>query len=148
MTTRIGSQGPTPQVATTTTTARLTPTPARPFQNVLHASARLVVSSAESAVRAMPGGAVLAAAVRPSPARVTATTSPEGSTTASDDPAGVVSANSDAGLTSALDSMADQNLYYLQLQQQISAENREYTTLSNVLKTRHDTMKNAIGNLR
>jgi len=40
------------------------------------------------------------------------------------------------------------NLYYLQLQEQISAENRSYTTMSNVLKARHDTVKNAIGNIR
>jgi len=43
---------------------------------------------------------------------------------------------------------SDQNLYYLRLQQQISAESREYTALSNVLKARHDTVKNAIGNIR
>lgn len=40
------------------------------------------------------------------------------------------------------------NLYYLELQEQISAENRAYTTLSNVMKARHDTVKNAIGNIR
>lgn len=40
------------------------------------------------------------------------------------------------------------NLYYLQLQEQISAENRQYSALSNVLKARHDTVKNAIGNIR
>lgn len=40
------------------------------------------------------------------------------------------------------------NLYYLQLQEQISSENRSYSALSNVLKARHDTVKNAIGNIR
>ena len=40
------------------------------------------------------------------------------------------------------------NMYYLQLQEQISAESRSYTTLSNVLKAKHDTVKNAIGNIR
>ena len=43
---------------------------------------------------------------------------------------------------------ADMNLYYLQLQEQISAESRAYSTMSNVLKARHDTVKNAIGNIR
>jgi hypothetical protein len=42
----------------------------------------------------------------------------------------------------------EQNMYYLKLQQEISAESREYTALSNVLKARHDMVKNAIGNLR
>jgi hypothetical protein len=40
------------------------------------------------------------------------------------------------------------NLYYLQLQEQLSAENRSFSAMSNVLKTRHDTVKNAIGNIR
>lgn len=40
------------------------------------------------------------------------------------------------------------NLQYLSLQQQMQHENRRYTTLSNVMKTRHDTAKNAINNLR
>ena len=43
---------------------------------------------------------------------------------------------------------ADQNLHYLQLQERISAESRAYSTLSNILKARHDTIKNAIGNIR
>jgi hypothetical protein len=47
-----------------------------------------------------------------------------------------------------LSSEGDQALYYLQLQQRISAESRAYTALSNVLKARHDTVKNAIGNIR
>lgn len=40
------------------------------------------------------------------------------------------------------------NLYYLQLQEEIAAENRSYSAMSNVLKARHDTVKNAIGNIR
>jgi len=43
---------------------------------------------------------------------------------------------------------ADQNMYYLKLQEQMSAESRSYSAISNVLKARHDTMKNAIGNIR
>ena len=43
---------------------------------------------------------------------------------------------------------ADQNMYYLQLQEQMSQESRNYSAISNVLKARHDTMKNAIGNIR
>jgi hypothetical protein len=40
------------------------------------------------------------------------------------------------------------NLYYLDLQERMSAENRTYSAMSNVLKARHDTVKNAIGNIR
>ncbi len=40
------------------------------------------------------------------------------------------------------------NIQYLQLQQKMQDENREFTTLSNVMKTKHDTAKNAINNIR
>jgi len=40
------------------------------------------------------------------------------------------------------------NLQYLQLQQQMQQENRQYTEVSNIMKSRHDTVKNAIGNLK
>ena len=37
---------------------------------------------------------------------------------------------------------------YLQLQSQMQRENLVFTSVSNVLKTRHDTAKNSIGNIR
>ena len=40
------------------------------------------------------------------------------------------------------------NLQYLNLQQNMQSENRQFTTLSNVMKTKHDTAKNAINNVR
>lgn len=40
------------------------------------------------------------------------------------------------------------NMQYLQLQQKMQADNREFTTLSNIMKTKHDTAKNAINNVR
>jgi hypothetical protein len=40
------------------------------------------------------------------------------------------------------------NLQYLQLQEKMQAENRQFTVLSNVMKTKHDTAKSAIGNIR
>lgn len=40
------------------------------------------------------------------------------------------------------------NLQYLTLQQHMQSENRQFTTLSNVMKTKHDTAKNAISNVR
>ncbi|MEK7703489.1 MAG: hypothetical protein AAB426_00910 [Myxococcota bacterium] len=40
------------------------------------------------------------------------------------------------------------NLQYLQLQEKMQAENRQFTVLSNVIKTKHDTAKSAIGNIR
>lgn len=40
------------------------------------------------------------------------------------------------------------NLQYLQLQSQMQHESQTYTTLSNVMKTKHDTVKNTISNIR
>jgi hypothetical protein len=44
--------------------------------------------------------------------------------------------------------MASFNLQYLQLQERMQAENRSFTTVSNVMKTKHDTAKSSISNVR
>jgi hypothetical protein len=40
------------------------------------------------------------------------------------------------------------NLQYLDLQQSMQRENRQFTLVSNIMKTKHDTAKNAINNVR
>jgi chromosome segregation ATPase len=40
------------------------------------------------------------------------------------------------------------NMQYLNLQQEMQAENRAFTALSNVMKSKHETVKNAINNIR
>ena len=40
------------------------------------------------------------------------------------------------------------NMQYLQLQTQMQNENRSYTAVSNIMKTKHDTVKNSINNVR
>jgi hypothetical protein len=40
------------------------------------------------------------------------------------------------------------NLQYLQLQSQMQNENRQYSAVSNIMKTKHDTVKNSISNIR
>ena len=40
------------------------------------------------------------------------------------------------------------NLQYLQLQEQMQHENRSYTAISNIMKTKHDTVRNSISNVR
>lgn len=40
------------------------------------------------------------------------------------------------------------NLQYLQLQQKMQSENRQFAMVSNIMKTKHDTAKNAINNVR
>ncbi len=55
-------------------------------------------------------------------------------------------------LTSATKEMQEMNqsfnLQYLQLQQNMQAENRQFTLISNIMKTKHDTAKAAIQNIR
>ena len=50
-------------------------------------------------------------------------------------------------LRESLQQAQEMNIYYLQLQEAVNAQNRQFSALSNVLKTAHDTVKNAIGNL-
>ncbi|MFL5742491.1 MAG: hypothetical protein ACJ75B_19870 [Flavisolibacter sp.] len=40
------------------------------------------------------------------------------------------------------------NLQYLQLQNQMQNENRSYTAVNNIMKRKHDTVKNSISNVR
>jgi len=40
------------------------------------------------------------------------------------------------------------NMQYLSLQQKMQADNRQFSLLSNIMKTKHDTAKNAISNVR
>jgi hypothetical protein len=40
------------------------------------------------------------------------------------------------------------NLQYLQLQQDMQAQNRQFTLISNIMKVKHDTAKAAINNVR
>ena len=40
------------------------------------------------------------------------------------------------------------NLQYLQLQNSMQNENRQFTMVSNIMKTKNDTAKNSIGNIK
>ncbi len=53
----------------------------------------------------------------------------------------------DGGIQASLVQSQQMNMYFIQVQQEVDAQNRTFTTLSNVLKTENDTVKNAIGNI-
>ncbi len=57
-------------------------------------------------------------------------------------------AGGEPGIEGSLAQAQEMNLYYLQIQEQVNAENRTFSTLSNVMKAEHDTVKTAIGNIR
>jgi hypothetical protein len=162
MTTRIGTGGPSNEIFTTASAARVTAPPGQPFKAMMGAGASAILSGAEQAVTRLPGGPILAAALRPTvtagdvgvasrtPATVSAggvgASTPEGTAGTAGIAGG--SAAPGGGVESALSQTANQNLYFLELQERMSAESRNYSAISNVLKARHDTVKNAIGNIR
>ena len=159
MTTRIGSGAIETRVMAGASAARVTAPPGQPFQAVMNAGASAILSGAEQAVTRLPGGPILAAALRPaaghvSPAQLSGGAqgqlTPEGATaTTTGAEAGSPSlAGPGSSLEAALSEGANQNLFFIQLQERINAESRDYSTWSNILKARHDTVKNAIGNLR
>jgi len=57
------------------------------------------------------------------------------------------SSGGDGGAAASLQQSQQQNLYYLQLQQQVSQQSQQFETLSNVMKSESDTVKNAISNM-
>jgi hypothetical protein len=62
-----------------------------------------------------------------------------GTTATAGDPTG--------GIDASLQQSAELSMYYLQVQQEVDAQNRSFTALSNVLKTQHDSAKAAIQNI-
>lgn len=162
MTTRINPNGPQPNVEVSSTQYRVTPRPARPFSAVLGGGANAVIEGAEAAARRLPGGPEIVAAVRsdgyrfasPTPTGMPAGASATGSSAVGqpevEQGAGGPGGESGAGggIEGALAKQTQDNLYYLGLQQRIQDETRNFQAISNVLKTQHESVKNAIGNLR
>jgi hypothetical protein len=73
---------------------------------------------------------------------------PSGSTS-STPPASSTGATADTGgVQSSLDQSEDQNMEFLQLQSQMNAQSETFTTLSNVMKTENDTIKNTASNMQ
>lgn len=175
-----------PDVTVATTAPRVTPTPARgAFKQVLSQS---LVRGAETAMKVLPGGPLMAVAVRggsgPGSALGVPMTgigsplrsgggSPEGpgggaamrggalgsavqsvggsalANATGTQPGGTAAPGAEGGgLESSLQQSQEMNLYYLQIQEAVNAQNRSFTALSNVLKAEHDTVKTAIGNIR
>jgi hypothetical protein len=64
------------------------------------------------------------------------------------DTTSVSTASNEAG-AGGVARITTQNVQLLQLQIQMKhGENRQYTVVGNIMKTKHDTVKNSIGNIR
>jgi hypothetical protein len=147
------------------------------FGQVLAAGAGGLVQGAELAANRLPGASVAAAAIRggsslmsvslPGTASATVTAIAEGpgasgagmslgggltmptSSAVGTGAVGTSTATGDStgGIDATLQQSADLSMYYLQVQQEVDAQNRSFTALSNVLKTQHDSAKAAIENI-
>ncbi len=106
-----------------------------------------MANAAAAAAPYVPGGAVVTATMD----RVAGAMSDNGTAN--------LPGQGSAGGRSSTQSLMDQtkamqemqmsfNLQYLNLQNKMQNENRQFSTISNVIKTKHDTAKNAINNVR
>jgi hypothetical protein len=167
MDTRISPGGSRVDLVVTETAPRVTPSSGIPFRDVVSRGAQALLNGAQAAITSLPGAPIVAAAVRSrgtspsvsgsslsnspllnragaSPSASGVTESPVSSSSADGTSTGAESSSVEGALAQS----QEFNLYYLQLQEQLAAENRSYSAMSNVLKARHDTVKNAIGNIR
>ena len=139
------------------TRARQTERPPVPFRSVLAGGVSLLMRGAEVATHVV-GGPMLAAAVHD--ARLGATGAIAGTPPAfaTGRPLhGGALAAAGAGATAnqegtAVEGMLQQgemsNLQLLALQQQVQQENQRFSTVSNVMRAKHDTAKAAVSNIR
>jgi hypothetical protein len=102
---------------------------------------------------APPRGKLLPAAAQIVGKAIPGLTTPEATSLAEYALGGIASGGSGQGqLLNATKQMQETqmsfNLQYLQLQSQMQNENRSYTAVSNVMKTKHETVKNSISNVR
>ena len=117
------------------------------FGDTLRAAAAGVADGIASGVGLaapfVPGGLVLSAAVRGAGRAVSAAASSSTAARASAEGGGDV-----IEATRALQQEAQSfNLQYLQIQEGMQRESREFTALTNVMKVKHDSAKAAINNI-
>jgi hypothetical protein len=106
------------------------------MQGAAQGAASSLAATVALAAPYLPGGPVLAGAVR-------------GAVAGASSPAIAAAGGSDLlEATRALQMQSQSfNLQYLQLQESMQRESREFTALSNVMKVKHDSAKAAIGNI-
>jgi len=122
---------------------RQTERPPAPFRSVLAGGVSVLMRGAEVATHVV-GGLILAAAVHD--ARVGTTAAIGGA------PGGGGATVPGGGGVTTVESMLQDgqasNMQLLALQQHIQQENQVFTTVSNVMRAKHDTAKAAVSNVR
>jgi hypothetical protein len=162
-------------VVTVPSAARPTPAPVRvSFGEILAKGASTLVQGAEAAMEVLPGGPLVAAALRgstgvgssgPMTPMMSSGLGNHPFNSSAEGPSAVGNGGSSVGggfgtggagtgtggapsMDQSLQQSQEMNLYFLQIQQEVNQQNQTFTTLSNVMKSEADTIKNAIGNLR
>jgi hypothetical protein len=119
------------------------------LEGATQALASGVAGAVELAAPAVPFGNLLAGAVRAS--AVSGVGGGRLALAGLGTSSGTGSAGSQGDLLEATRAMQREaqamNLQYLQLQERMQQESREFTTLSNVMRVKHDTARAAIGNI-
>lgn len=143
-------------VRATDTAHRVTPSDGPTFGEVMKGSAQQIMRGASAAVRVLPTGPIVAASVRPGAVSIAPSAgggvaggmTVNGNASAEGGGAGAPGDVGDPSIEDALAQSRDMNIYLIELQERVAAQNRAFTTYSNVLKAKHDTVKNAINNIR
>jgi hypothetical protein len=129
------------------TLPRQTKSPETPFRETLANGATILLSGVE-ATTAMVAGPVVAAAVARTGANAVSSIAGKNADLGGV-PGGSAGAGSDFASVATLQRESQAfNLQLLGLQEEIQQENRRFTTVSNVIRARHDTAKAAISNIR
>ena len=134
------------------TRARQTERPATPFRSVLAGGVSMLMRGAEVATHVV-GGPILAAAVHDARIGTAAAIggAPVGGAAGIGGPT-VPGAGGPVGGANTVEAMLSDgqasNMQLLALQQHIQQENQVFTTVSNVMRAKHDTAKAAVSNVR
>jgi hypothetical protein len=147
------------------TRTRQTEPPATPFRDVLAGGVGVLMGGAQVATSVLAGPALAAAvadarvqatsaiagAPAPGGAAVAATvaTAATGGSAATTPGGAALTEGSDMATMQAMQRESQAfNMQLLSLQEDVQQENRRFTTLSNVLRAKHDTAKAAVSNIR
>lgn len=113
--------------------------------------ARGVAATVELAAPYVPGGTVLSAAIRSAAASTRGRTGAFGADSGGAAGGAASTAGGEGDVLEATRALQQEartfNLQYLQLQENMQRESREFQALSNVMKVKHDSAKAAINNI-
>jgi hypothetical protein len=112
------------------------PTASKAFSEHVRSKTRAATSghSTQPAPSSTSGSSASGANASPTPTATPATN-------------GASSDGNASSVQSSLDQSEDQNMQFLQIQSEVNDQSETFTTLSNVMKTENDTLKNTAANM-